>query len=126
MRNWVRLLPTIRSWASYKKLLKLRSLAPHQSFQAHDLKMDPFDRVRLYSLLARRRVLEEFMKDQQELISFITIHIKQPSDTIKFLLFIKSLDLGQSDENYAMNLISSALGVKIQSLLNLLEEKDGQ
>lgn len=85
--------------------------------------MDPFDRNRLYSLLAKRWTLEAFIKEQSQLVEFITTHIKKPGDAVTFVEFIKSLDLNESDYNYAINLVSSALSIKIEAAENLKRQQ---
>lgn len=86
--------------------------------------MDAFDRNRLYSLLAKRWTLEAFIKEQSQLVEFITVHIKKPSDVVRFIEFIKSLDLNESDYNYAINLVSSAMSIKLEAAQNVKKQND--
>jgi hypothetical protein len=85
---------------------------------------DPFDKLRLYGLLARRRVLEEFMTDQFALIEFFTKHLKTPKDVQKAIFFIHSLDMNESDCRYAINLVTAAVNIKIKAAKNVNGSSD--
>jgi hypothetical protein len=86
--------------------------------------MDPFNKLTLYGLLARRWALEEFIKEQMGLIEFITKHIRSSDDAQRMIDFIKSLDLNDSDYNYAINLVSVAVSIKVKSAQDALEKPD--
>lgn len=86
--------------------------------------VDPFNRITLYSLLARRRVLEEFMKDQFTFIGFLANHLKKPADAQRMIEFVDSLDLNDLDRAYTINLIAAAIDINVQVALKIMESKD--